>query len=53
MRYVKDQLIFNQCIDELARIYGKAKLWRDAVTQARGEARKRAGQTYANGRETA
>ena len=41
MRYVKDQLIFNQCIDELARIYGKAKLWRDAVTQARGEARKR------------
>ena len=41
MRYVKDQLIFNQCIDELARIYGKAKLWRDAVTQARGESRKR------------
>ena len=27
MRYVKDQLIFNQCIDELARIYGKAKLY--------------------------
>ena len=41
MRYVKDQLVFNQCIDELAKIYGKAKLWRDAVTQARGEARKR------------
>lgn len=40
MRYVKDQLVFNQCIDELAKIYGKAKLWRDAVTQARGEARK-------------
>ena len=38
MRYVKDQLVFNQCIDELAKIYGKAKLWRDAVTQARGEA---------------
>ena len=41
MRYVKDQLVFNQCIDELAKIYGKVKLWRDAVTQARGEARKR------------
>lgn len=41
MRYVKDQLVFNQCIDELAKIYGKAKLWRDAVTQARGEERKR------------
>lgn len=26
MRYVKDQLVFNQCIDELAKIYGKAKL---------------------------
>ena len=41
MRYIKDQLVFDQCIEQLAKIHGKAKLWRDAVTQARGEARKR------------
>lgn len=41
LRYIKDQLVFDQCIEQLAKIHGKAKLWRDAVTQARGEARKR------------
>lgn len=40
LRYVKDQLIFDQCIEQLAKLHGKVKLWRDAVTQARGEARK-------------
>ena len=41
LRYVKDQLIFDQCIEQLAKLHGKVKLWRDAVTQARGEARKK------------
>ena len=41
MRYVKDQLVFDQCIEQLAKLHGKVKLWRDAVAQARGEARKR------------
>ena len=41
LRYVDDQLVFDQCIEQLSRLHGKAKLWRDAVTQARGEARKR------------
>lgn len=41
MRYVKDQLVFDQCIEQFARLHGKTKLWRDAVSQARGEARKR------------
>lgn len=41
LRYIKDQLVFDQCIEQLAKIHGKVKLWRDAVTQARGEARKR------------
>ena len=41
LRYVKDQLVFDQCIEQLAKLHGKVKLWRDAVTQARGEARKR------------
>lgn len=40
MRYVKDQLVFDQCIEQLAKLHGKVKLWRDAVAQARGEARK-------------
>ena len=41
LRYVIDQLIFDQCIEQLAKLHGKVKLWRDAVTQARGEARKK------------
>lgn len=45
LRYVKDQLVFDQCIEQLARLHGKAKLWKDAVIQARGEARKRQDRT--------
>lgn len=41
LRYIKDQLVFDQCIDQLAKLHGKVKLWRDAVVQARGEARKK------------
>lgn len=41
LRYVDDQLVFDQCIEQLSKLHGKAKLWRDAVMQARGEARKR------------
>lgn len=41
LRYIKDQLVFDQCIEQLGKIHGKVKLWRDAVTQARGEARRR------------
>ena len=40
LRYVKDQLVFDLCIDQLAKLHGKVKLWRDAVSQARGEARR-------------
>lgn len=40
LRYIKDQLMFDQCIEQLAKLHGKVKLWRDAVSQARGEARK-------------
>ena len=41
LRYIKDQLVYDQCIEQLSRLHGKVKLWRDAVTQARGEARRR------------
>lgn len=41
LRYIKDQLVFDQCIEQLGKIHGKVKLWRDAVTQARGEAKRR------------
>lgn len=40
LRYVKDQLIFDQCISLLSKIHGKLKLWKDAVSQARGDARR-------------
>lgn len=39
LRYIKDQLVYDQCIEQLSRLHGKVKLWRDAVTCARGEAR--------------
>lgn len=41
LRYIKDQLVFDQCIGQLAKLHGKVKLWRDAVVQARGEAKKK------------
>ena len=41
LRYIKDQLVFDQCIEQLAKLHGKVKLWRDAVAQARGEAKKK------------
>lgn len=41
LRYVEDQLVFDQCIEQLSKLHGKAKLWREAVIQARGEARKK------------
>lgn len=40
LRYVRDQLVFDQCIEQLSKIHGKAKQWRDAVSIARNEARR-------------
>lgn len=40
MRYVKDQFVYEQCIEQLSKIYGKARLWKDAVTQARNQAKR-------------
>lgn len=40
LRFVKEQLVFDQCISQLSKIHGKQKLWKDAVAQARGEARR-------------
>lgn len=40
LRFIKDQLILDQCIEQIAKIHGKPKFWRDAVTKARGEARR-------------
>lgn len=40
LRYVRDQLVFDQCIEQLSKIHGKAKQWRDAVNIARNESRK-------------
>lgn len=42
LRHVSEQIVFDNCIESLAKIHGKVKLWRDAVTRAKGEARKKA-----------
>lgn len=47
LRFVKDQLVFDQCISQLCKIHGKLKLWKDAVSQARGEARRNRNDTSA------
>lgn len=39
----KRSIDFDQCIEQLGKLHGKVKLWRDAVTQARGEAKKKQG----------
>ena len=39
LRHVKDQLAFDHCIERLSKIHGKAKMWREAVTQSRNRAR--------------
>lgn len=41
LRYVEDQLTFEQCIDQLSKIHGKPKLWKEAVNKARLEARRK------------
>ena len=33
--------MFDQCVEQLSKLHGKVKLWRDAVSQARGEARRK------------
>lgn len=32
--------MYEQCIEQLSKIYGKARLWKDAVTQARNQAKR-------------
>lgn len=34
--YVDDQLVVEQCLEQLSKIHGRTKFWRDAVSQARG-----------------
>jgi len=38
--YVNDHLVLEQCIDQLSKLHGRTKFWRDAVSQARGESRR-------------
>ena len=41
LRYIDDPLIFDQCIEQLSKIHGRQKLWKDAVAKARIDARKK------------
>lgn len=38
--HISDHLILDQCIEQLSKLHGRTKFWRDAVTQARGENRR-------------
>ena len=40
LRYVKDQMVYTQCIEQLGKIHGKTRLWRSAVEQIRNKAKK-------------
>ena len=47
LTYINDQLIVEQCIDQLSKIHGRTKFWRDAISQARGENRRKKDSTSA------
>lgn len=51
LRHIKDSLILDTCIEQLAKIHGKVKLWRDAVTRSKGEARQKAAASPKDARE--
>lgn len=51
LRHVKDALVLDTCIEQLAKIHGKVKLWRDALTRSKGEARQKAAASPKNERE--
>ena len=38
-------MVYDQCIEQLGQMYGKARLWKDAVTQARNQARRNSRQS--------
>ena len=40
LRYVKDQMVYTQCIEQLGKIHGKTRLWRSAVEQIRNNSKK-------------
>lgn len=40
LRYIDDPLVLDQCIEQLTKIHGRTKFWKDAVSQARGEAKR-------------
>ena len=40
LRYVKDQMVYARCIEQLGKIHGKTRLWRSAVEQVRNESKK-------------
>lgn len=52
LRHIGEQLVVDTCIEQLAKIHGKPRLWRDALSRAKGEARqKAAGASPKNDRE--
>lgn len=41
LRHVDDPLVLDQCIEQLTKIHGRTKFWKDAISQARGDAKRR------------
>lgn len=41
LTHINDQLVVEECIEQLSKIHGRTKFWRDAVSQARGENRRK------------
>lgn len=41
LQFVSDRFVYDDIITQLSKLHGRAKLWKDAVTRARGEARLR------------
>ena len=43
LTHIKDSLVLDRCIEKLSKIHFSVKNWKDAVKQARGEARRSKG----------
>lgn len=39
LQFVSDKFVYDDIITQLSRLHGRAKLWKDAVARARGEAK--------------
>lgn len=41
LQHIKDPLILNQCVEQLSKLHGRVKFWKEAINKARDDFRNR------------